>query len=85
MQAIDYFLGHANKIFDQERLGDEIFNAVHHGAQFFLDVGAARHEKKRDVARGFAAAKLFEELAAIEAGHLVIAKDDVGGFVDHFQ
>jgi len=37
------------------------------------------------VARGFAAAKFFEKLAAIETGHLVIAKNDVGRIVNHFQ
>jgi hypothetical protein len=85
MDAIDNFFGHANQILGQKWLGDEIFDAIHHWTKLLLDISAAGHEQERYVARGFASAKLFEKLAAIEAGHLVIAKDDVGWLVNHFQ
>ena len=85
MQAIDDFFRDAHEVFHEKRLGDEIFDAVDERTQTFFDVGAAGHEKKRNVARGFASAQFFKELAAIEAGHFVIAEDHVGRLVDDFE
>ena len=82
VQAVHDFLREADEVFHQKRLGDEVFDAVHHGAELFFDVAAAGHEEKRNVLRGFAGAEFFIELTAIEAGHFVIAEDDVGGFVE---
>ena len=69
----------------RKRLGDEIFDAVDERAEALFDVGAAGHEEKRNVAGGLAAAQFFEELAAVEARHFVIAEDEVGRLVDDFE
>src|ERR1700674_3807571 len=74
MQAINDSFCDAYEVFDEKRLGDEIFDAIDERAQAFFYVGAAGHEKKRDVASGLASAKLFKKLSAIETGHFVIAK-----------
>ena len=76
VQAVDDFFGDADEVFDEERLGDEIFDAVDQRAEALFDVGATGHEEKGNVAGGLAAAQFFEELAAIEAGHFVVAEDD---------
>jgi hypothetical protein len=73
MQAIDDSFCDAHEVFDEKRLGDEIFNSVDQRAQAFFYVGPAGHEKKWNVVSGLAAAQFFKKLAAIEAGHFVVA------------
>src|SRR5208283_2539645 len=85
VQTIDDFFCRADKVLEEKRFGDEVLDAVDKRAKAFFDVGAAGHEEKRNVTGGFAAAEFFEELAAIEAGHLEIAEDDVGEVVDHAE
>src|SRR5580704_1945254 len=85
VQPVDHFLRDAHQILDQKWLGDEFFHAVYQRTQPFFNVCAARHEQKRNMARLLAPAQLFKKLAAIEAWHLVVAEDHIGGFVDHFQ
>src|ERR1700730_2408598 len=85
MQPIDYFFGGADQIFYEEWLGSEIFHTVDQGAKTFFNVRAAGHEEERDLAGGFAAAEFFEQLAAVEAGHLVIAENNVWEFVNDLQ
>jgi hypothetical protein len=82
VQAIDDFFCRADKVFQEERLGDEIFDAVDERAKAFFDIGAASHEEKRNMTGGLASAEFFEKLAAIKARHLEIAEDDVGKIVD---
>jgi hypothetical protein len=82
VQAINDFFCRADKIFQQKRLGDEILHAVDERAKAFFNIGTAGHEEKRNVTGGIAAAEFFEKLAAIEAGHLEIAEDDVRKVVD---
>jgi hypothetical protein len=85
VQAINYFFGRANKILQEKRLGDEVLDAIDERAKAFFNIGAAGHKEEGNVPSGFAAAEFFEKLAAIEAGHLEIAQDDVGKFVDNLQ
>jgi hypothetical protein len=84
-KSIDNFLGGPDEIFNEEGFGDEVLGTVHERAKAFFNVTAAGHEKKWNVAGGFAGTKLFKELAAIEAGHFVVAKYDVGRLVDNFE
>src|SRR2546430_2011198 len=85
MEAVHYFFRDADQVFYEERLGDEFFDAVNQWAQALFNIRATGHEQKRDVASLLAAAQLVVKLAAVEARHLVIAKDDVGRIVDGFQ
>src|SRR6202030_1687995 len=85
MQAIDDLFCDAHEVFDEKRLGDEIFDAVNQRAQAFFNVGAAGHKQKWNVVRALASAKLFKKLAAVEAGHFVIAEDGVGRLVNYFE
>src|SRR5690349_10929224 len=73
MQTVNDFLGDADEVFDKKRLGDEVFHAIDKRAKTLFDIRAARHKEKRNVAGLFTAAELFKELAAVEAGHFVIA------------
>src|SRR5262249_19219280 len=85
MQAVNDFLGDSHQVFDQKRFGDEVFYAVHEGTKTLFDVRTAGHEQKWNVARLFSAAQLFKELAAVKAGHFVVAKNGVRRFVDDFK
>src|SRR5208282_2236079 len=85
MKAIDHLLGGAHEILDEEGFGYEILGALDQGAEALFDIGAAGHEKKWNVARSFPGAKLFKELASIQARHVVVAEDDVGWLIDHFE
>src|SRR5207248_8712796 len=82
VQAIDHFFRDSDQVFNQKRLGDEVFHAIHQRPQALLDVRAAGHEQKRNVPCGIARAQLFEKLPAVQHGHLVIAKNDVWRGVD---
>jgi hypothetical protein len=85
MQAIDYFLGGTDQVLDEERFGDEILGTINKRTESLFDVRTAGHEEERNVAGGFAATEFFEELATVEAGHVVVAEDDVRRFIDDFE
>src|ERR1700739_4471835 len=85
MQPVDHLFCGTNEIFHQKWLGDEVLCPVDERPEALLDIRPAGHEQEWDVASRITGTKLFEELAAIQSGHVVVAEDNVGGLIDDFE
>jgi len=68
----------------QEWLGDEVFDTIHPTGGVVPQYRRGWHKQESDVP-GCSRPRSFQKLAAIEAGHFVIAEDGVGRIVDHFK
>src|SRR5215471_15153301 len=84
-QAVDDFLRTPDQILQEERLGDEFFDAFDDGPQLLLDVATARQKNEGNLLRLRANAQLLVKLAPVEPRHAVVAKNKIGRIVHDFQ
>ena len=82
--AIDHALDPLSGLLQKKWLLDIVFGGLVMRKPF-IDVGFAGHEDDRHPGSGGAALEFFEQLAAVHAGHAVVADNHVGSFVHRFQ